>query len=61
MTDPSLHVRLYPEEKQTIRERAAHYGLTVSEYVRRLVVVEQRQSLYTKAHPQGNVDTIGDR
>lgn len=57
MSDVEIHVRLYPEEKQLIRQRADHHQLTMSEYVRRLVQLEQRQTLRAGIYPQ-SVETI---
>jgi hypothetical protein len=58
MASTRIDFRCYLEEKEAIRERAGHHGLSVSEYLRRLAAQEERQALYTKAHPQGNVHTI---
>lgn len=58
MSDERVHIRVYAEEKQTIRERAGGHGLSISEYLRRLVATEQRQGLRARTYPQKNVRTI---
>jgi hypothetical protein len=57
MSDNRLHIRVYPEEKEKIRERARYYGLSMSEYVRRQVAGEERRELVARIYPQRNVRT----
>lgn len=58
MNDTDVHIRVYPEEKATIRERAALHGLSMSEYMRRLVAAEERQTLRAGIYPQEKLRTI---
>jgi hypothetical protein len=58
MNDTDLHVRLYPEEKQVIRERARYHGLSMSEYIRQQVAGEERRELQQRVYPTKNVRTI---
>ena len=58
MSEDRVELRCYPEEKQTIRERAGRQGLSISEYLRRLVEREQRQGLRSIVYPQESVRTI---
>jgi hypothetical protein len=60
MSEERVHLRVYPEEKATIRERAGGHGLSISEYLRRLVVAEERQGLRGVVYPQEKVRTIDD-
>ena len=57
MSDTEVHYRVYPEEKKLLRKRAAIHGLSISEYLRRLPVQEERWTLKSKVHPQSAVDT----
>jgi hypothetical protein len=47
-----VEFRCYEEEKAAIRERAVQHGLSVSEYLRRLVVAEQHQTQISTIYPQ---------
>lgn len=58
MNNTDVHFRVYEEEKATIRERAADHGLSISEYLRRLVVAEEREALMSRITPLKNVRTI---
>ena len=57
MSDDRLHIRVYPEEKQKIRERAKYYNLSISEYMRRQVAGEERRELVSRIYPERNVRT----
>jgi uncharacterized protein (DUF1778 family) len=57
MSDRYVQIRVYPEEKQTIRERAAHHDLSMSDYLRTLVEREARQGLVADIYPHQNVNT----
>lgn len=61
MSDTEIHVRVYPEEKAKLRQRAEHNGFSISEYLRRLIEWEERQGLRKSIYPQQNVDTISKR
>jgi hypothetical protein len=58
MSDRYVFIRVYPEEKQRIRERAAHHDLSMSEYIRTLVDREARAGLLADIYPGQNVNTI---
>lgn len=57
MSDTRLHVRVYPEEKDLIRQRAEHHGMSMSEYVRQQVAGEERRELRERVYPS-NVRTV---
>jgi plasmid stability protein len=58
MSERYVHIRVYPEEKQTIRERAARHDLSMSDYLRTLVEREAREGLLADIYPGKTVNTI---
>ena len=60
MNDTDLHIRVYPEEKRLIRERSQHHDLSMSEYIRGLVLADERRELQAQVYPLGNVRTKGE-
>lgn len=57
-SDTRLYVRVYEEEKALVRQRAAHHGLSMSEYVRQQLAGEERKELRAQVYPHKNVRTI---
>jgi hypothetical protein len=59
MASTRVDFRCYDEEKEAIRQRAGHHGLSISEYMRRLAAQEEREALHAKTHPQERAHARG--